>query len=167
MDFSASYDRTTKTITILVAVLMLAVLTSMWFSLKGAGTWLPLLFMAVVSFLSLVMPYGFSVKKYQLSNEALIICRPFGNKRIRLTTLGSVNNIDPKLLRWSWRIFGSGGMFGYYGNFSNRQLGTMKWFMTRKDKVVLIETENHKKIVLSPDDPEAFVNTFKMLSGRS
>ncbi|SDD14641.1 PH domain-containing protein [Niabella drilacis] len=167
MDFSASYDRTTKTITTLVAVLMLAVLTSMWFSLKAAGTWLSLSFMAVVSFLAVLMPYGFSVKKYQLSNEELVICRPFGNKHILLTTLRSAVVIDPKLLRWSWRIFGSGGMFGYYGNFSNRQLGTMKWFMTRKDTAVLIETEQHKKIVISPDDPEGFVNTFKMFSSRA
>lgn len=160
MDFSASYDKTTKIITVLVSVLMLVVLASMWISLKAAGTWLPLLFMAAVSFLAIIMPYGFSVKKYQLSNEELVICRPFGNKQFPLTTLASAVVIDPKLLRWSWRIFGSGGMFGYYGTFGNKQLGTMKWYMTRKDRVILITTVSNKKILLSPDDPDAFVKGY-------
>jgi len=157
MEFSASYDKATKVITALIVVLMLVVLASMWISLKAAGPLLPLLCMAGAGFLAVLMPYGFSVKKYQLNNEALIICRPFGNKHILLTTLRSAAVIDPKLLRWSWRIFGSGGMFGYYGTFGNKQFGTMKWYMTRRDRAVLITTVQNRKLVLSPDDADAFV----------
>lgn len=166
MDFSATYDKSTKVITALVIVLMLAVLASMWISLKAAGTWLPLLCMAVVSFLSILMPYGFSVKQYRIDNEALIICRPFGNKRIPLTSLVAATPIDPTSLRWSWRIFGSGGMFGYYGTFGNRQLGTMKWYMTRKDHAVLITTVTNKKLVLSPDDVDAFIKAYNQVRNR-
>ncbi|MCD2426139.1 PH domain-containing protein [Niabella pedocola] len=166
MDFSASYDKTTKIITALVGILMLVVLASMWISLKAAGTGLPLVFMAVVSFISVILPYGFSVTKYQLNNEELIIFRPFGNKKILLTSIASAAIIDPKLLRWSWRIFGSGGMFGYYGTFGNKQLGTMKWYLTRKDRIVLITTVNNKKLLLSPDDVDAFIKAYEQTRNR-
>ncbi|MBO9594720.1 MAG: hypothetical protein J7599_17585 [Niabella sp.] len=166
MDFRASYDKTTKIITMLVGILMLVVLASMWISLKAAGTALPLLFMIGVSFISVILPYGFSVTKYQINQEELIICRPFGNKKIPLTTLASAAIIDPKLLRWSWRIFGSGGMFGYYGTFGNKHLGTMKWYMTRKDRVVLITTVHNKKLLLSPDDVDAFIKVYNQAQNR-
>lgn len=165
MEFSASFDKTTKVITALVAVLMLIILASLWISLKEAGAWLPLLLMAVVSFLSLIMPYGFSIKKYQLSKEELTICRPFGNKRFPLTALMAATVIDPKQLRWSWRLFGSGGMFGYYGTFGNKQLGTMTWYLTRRDRTVLVTTVKNRKLVLSPDDTEGFIKTYQQLNG--
>lgn len=165
MDFSVSYDKTTKTITALVIVLILAVLVSMWISLKAAGTWLPLLFMAVVSFLSLIMPYGFSVKKYRVDQEALTIFRPFGNKQFPLTTIVSAAIIDPKLLRWSWRIWGSGGLFGWYGTFGNRHFGTMTWYRTRRDRAVLLTTVKNKKLVLGPDDAEGFIKAYEQYGG--
>ncbi|WP_300596801.1 PH domain-containing protein [Niabella sp.] len=166
MKFSASYDLSTKIITASVTLLLLTVLgiTGIY---EKAVRGFPLVLLLLICILTLVLSFGLSVKKYRISNEKLTICRPFGNKRIPLTTLVSAKVIDPKLLRWSWRIFGSGGMFGYYGIFGNKQLGTMKWYMTRKDKAVLLETVNHKKIALSPDDPDGFVNTYQMLSGRS
>ncbi|MCF3109717.1 PH domain-containing protein [Niabella sp. CC-SYL272] len=163
MDFTASYDKATKIITALVGMLMLLVLVSMWMGLKTAGTWFPLLFMVVVSFLSVILPYGFSITKYQMNQEELIICRPMGNKKIALTSIASAAIIDPKLLRWSWRIFGSGGMFGYYGTFGNKHLGTMRWYLTRKDQVILITTITNKKLLLSPDDADAFIQQYNQL----
>ncbi|WP_018629845.1 PH domain-containing protein [Niabella aurantiaca] len=167
MDLSVSYDKTTKTITALVIVLILAVLASMWIGLKAAGTWLPLLFMAAVSFLSLIMPYGFSIKKYRIDHEALTICRPFGDKRFPLSSIASAAIIDPKLLRWSWRIWGSGGLFGWYGTFGNRHFGTMTWYRTRRDRAVLIATDKNKKLVLSPDDVEGFINAYEQFTGNT
>lgn len=165
MKFSASYDDNTKVITILAAVLILLVLASMWVSLKAAGSMLSVLLILLAAFIALIMPYGFSVKQYELNNETLSICRPFGKKQFAFTTLTSASIIDPRLLRWSWRVFGSGGMFGYYGRFSNKQFGAMTWYLTRRDKVVYLQLVTGKKIMISPDDAESFIREYNLLKG--
>ena len=38
----------------------------------------------------------------------------------------------------------------------------MKWYATRMSNAVLITTGNNKKIVLTPDDPELFVEKLKL-----
>jgi hypothetical protein len=51
-----------------------------------------------------------------------------------------------------------GGLFGYYGNFVNFSLGRMTWYATRRDKPVLVKTTDNRKIIVTPDDPDTFVN---------
>ncbi|MBZ4190210.1 PH domain-containing protein [Niabella beijingensis] len=165
MEFSASYDKTTKLITALIGVLMLAIMAFIWTGLKTAGSMLPVLFMVLAVVFSLFLPYGLSVKKYRIDGEALIICRPFGEKQFPLATLAAATIIGPEQLRWSWRVFGSGGLFGYFGTFRNKQLGTMTWYLTRRDRLVLVTTVKNRKLVLSPDDPERFIKTYQQLKG--
>ncbi|MBO9619008.1 MAG: hypothetical protein J7539_08240 [Niabella sp.] len=164
MKFKASFDTTTKIISLIATVLVLVIFTFLWMNLKDAGI-MRISLMVFVTFLALVMPYGLSVTYYQINNEALSVCRPFGKKQFPITTLTSATIIDPKLLRWSWRVFGSGGLFGYYGRFSNKHFGMMTWFLTRRNKVVYLQLENGKKIMISPDDPEGFIREYNLLKG--
>ncbi len=60
-------------------------------------------------------------------------------------------------MKWTIRTFGVGGLFGYYGEFVNWKLGNMTWYATRRDKTVLIETVDDKKLIVTPDEPEAFI----------
>jgi hypothetical protein len=69
----------------------------------------------------------------------------------------SVELLDKEQLAWVFRTFGVGGLFGYYGKFANTKLGSMTWYATRRNKTVLIETLDNKKIILTPDEPEKFV----------
>jgi hypothetical protein len=68
-----------------------------------------------------------------------------------------VQLLDKETLSWSVRVFGVGGFFGYFGKFANTKLGTMIWYATPKDNIVLVEMLNNKKIILTPDEPEKFV----------
>jgi hypothetical protein len=53
-------------------------------------------------------------------------------------------------------LFGSGGLFGYYGLFRTRALGRSTWYVTnRKNRIVLIA--GAKTFVLSPDDVDGFL----------
>ena len=61
------------------------------------------------------------------------------------------------------RKFGSGGVFGYIGKFWNKQQGNMIWYATDMKNPVMIETKNGKKIVLTPDDREQFLEQFTTL----
>jgi hypothetical protein len=53
---------------------------------------------------------------------------------------------------------GSGGLFGYYGLFSTSKLGRSTWYVTNKSNSVVVITAA-KTVLLSPDDPDAFLAT--------
>ena len=66
----------------------------------------------------------------------------------------------------SIRVFGVGGLFGYFGLFRNSRYGTMIWYATRRDQFVVIERSNGKTIVLTPDDPNLFVSEWNETKSR-
>ena len=61
----------------------------------------------------------------------------------------------------SLRIAGIGGVFGYIGHFKNRILGNYKAYATHRRKTVVILTNKNEQIVITPDDPELFVQVLR------
>jgi hypothetical protein len=39
-------------------------------------------------------------------------------------------------------------------------MGSMTWYTTRRDRTVLVVTNDEKKIILSPDDPKKLIAEF-------
>ena len=70
----------------------------------------------------------------------------------------TVSIVGKKDMPRSIRVFGVGGLFGYFGLFRNSRYGTMIWYATRRDQFVVIERSNGRTIVLTPDDPNSFVS---------
>ncbi len=74
----------------------------------------------------------------------------------------------PTLITWSIILgalgFGIGGLFGYVGYFRNSILKGYKAYVTHRDKTVVITTEE-EQVVISPDDPEAFVASIEASLG--
>ncbi len=105
----------------------------------------------------LILTYGFSPKGYGVQDRQLVIYRPFQNKFYATDDMLHVTLVDRKELKNSLRVFGVGGLFGYFGLFRNSRYGTMIWYATRRDQFVVIERSNGRTIVLTPDDPNSFV----------
>jgi hypothetical protein len=84
------------------------------------------------------------------------------NIKILRTDIKTVEHIDKNDLKWSIRIFGVGGLFGYWGKFRNKKMGSMTWYATRRNNVVLVTTIHQKKIILTPNEPEKFVTAFNL-----
>ena len=114
----------------------------------------------------LILTYGFSPKGYAIEDRQLVIYRPFQNKYYSTENILKVSMIDRKELKNSLRIFGVGGLFGYFGLFRNSRYGTMIWYATRRDQFVVIERSNGKVIVLTPDDPNSFVSEYEQINQR-
>lgn len=55
------------------------------------------------------------------------------------------------------RLWGSGGLFGFYGLFRTSKLGTSTWYMTNRSNAVIVRS-SEKTLVLSPDDTAVFVS---------
>lgn len=167
--YKASMDRTTKTLTILVPLLLFFTVFIPSFTKNTFGS-IDFLNPSPVDvfpfglILILVITYGFSPKAYALDDRQLIIYRPFQNKLYATEGILTVSLVDKKDLKKSIRVFGVGGLFGYFGLFRNSRYGTMIWYATRRDQFVVIERANGRTIVLTPDDPNAFVSEFNQLN---
>lgn len=97
----------------------------------------------------------FTVRGYVIADDELRIERLGWQNRFALADVVAVS-ADPKELRWSIRLCGSGGLFGFFGCFWNRTLGVYRAYGTDPKNTVVIKLKN-RTIVVTPDDPQRFV----------
>lgn len=102
---------------------------------------------------------GFGIFGYHIEDGELKILRLGWSKNIDLSEIKNVK-YSPHAMTGSVRTFGIGGLFGYVGYFRNSILKSYKAYVTHRDKTVVLTTEDGE-IVISPDDPEAFVAAIK------
>lgn len=148
----ASLDKTAIIITNLVTLLFGALIVFNFV--------LPLAILLLIIYLLCMLLKPLS---YEISEDELVIHRLIKSVRINRSDIESLELKEKSDLKGTIRIFGVGGLFGWYGKFANSQLGNMTWYVTRRDKPVLIIKKDSKKILISPDEAEAFVTEFKRI----
>ena len=97
----------------------------------------------------------FVVRGYEVRDGALWIRRLFWQTRVDLSGLRSAC-ADPAVLRGSIRLCGNGGLYSFTGWYWNRRLGVFHAYATGVRRVVVL-TLDDRRVVVTPDDPEAFV----------
>jgi hypothetical protein len=160
--FRASLDKLARVITVLVTLLFFVVASIQYYLL---GQEIPpvapllLLFLLIVTY---ALSFAFRPKGYLLKGDELVVLRPVKSRHIPLRRIVSATALERKDLSWSLRLFGVGGMFGYYGKFTNTRIGLMTWYMTRRDRAVLLRLDDGKKIIVSPDEREEFLERLQL-----
>ena len=61
------------------------------------------------------------------------------------------------------KLWGNGGLFGYYGLFRTTKLGKSSWYMTNRKKAVVLVTES-KTTLFSPDRVEDFIASIRSVA---
>jgi hypothetical protein len=143
--FSASYDTPTKVISTLACLVLLIAAVAVH-NLPVAG-----LALAVFG-----VGFAYSPREYVVSDGAITVKRLIGDVRIPLEGVREARAITKDDLRGCIRLWGSGGLFGYYGLFRTRTLGTSTWYVTNRSHAVVVRTAA-KTVLFSPDDKEAFL----------
>ncbi len=100
--------------------------------------------------------YAYSPRGYSLDGREIVVHRLIGNVRIRLAGLRQARPATAEDLSGGIRLWGSGGMFGYYGLFRTSGLGKCTWYVTNRRNMVVVETEE-KTALFSPDDVARFL----------
>lgn len=145
---------------------------------KAPWDWLLIVMTSVITVLLLALDYytsgiiptlitwsiilgtlGFGIFGYHIEDGQLKILRLGWSKDIDLSAVTKVE-YRPHSMTGSVRTFGIGGLFGYVGYFRNSILKSYKAYVTHRDKTVVLTTKEGE-IVISPDDPEAFVASLK------
>jgi hypothetical protein len=83
-----------------------------------------------------------------------------GNVQIGLDHVNEARAMRFRDLKWRVRMWGSGGLFGYYGLYYTAGLGKCTWYVTDRSKCVVLVTRE-KTVVVSPDDVESFVTAIR------
>lgn len=154
--FKASFDKISKTLTVLITLLFVGVISGNVVLFQSGEHLVAILCILLIGGIY-VTTYSFHIRNYEVSGDALIIHRPGKNKRLLLSEIARGRKLEKGELRWSLRTFGNGGLFGYTGYFTDKKLGAMRWYATRLDRGILLQTKKGENIVLTPDNPDAFL----------
>lgn len=102
----------------------------------------------------LLMPLLWAPQGYALKGNMVIVRRRIGDVKIHAAKVSE---------RWKWtwwglRLFGSGGLYGYFGYFMFKGIGRVRMYATNRHNLVLLVDQKGSKVLVSPDDPENFVH---------
>ena len=106
--------------------------------------------------LILVGAYAWSPRGYAVSDGSIEVNRLIGTARVPLDGVREVRAATADDFRGCLRLFGNGGLFGYYGRFRTSRLGRSTWYVTNRSKAVVVVT-GEKTALFSPDDVERFI----------
>jgi hypothetical protein len=152
--FAASWDNLVKGITVSVLMLIISLLIVFSTILDD----LPLMIGIITLYGSiLIIPYLWAPQGYTVKGHAVIVKRLVGDLKFQVER-------EPERWNWTWwglRLFGSGGLYGYYGFFTFRNLGRVRMYATNRHNLVLLKDEKNRKILLSPTNPEEFIQRLR------
>ena len=117
-------------------------------------------FVVGLTVLALGIAFAWSPRGYILEEGTLIIRRLIGNVRFPLAELREARPAARDDLRGCVRLWGNGGLFGYYGLYVTRKLGKCTWYVTNRKRILVLST-GAKTILISPDDSDSFLNTLR------
>lgn len=156
MYYKASLGNSAKIITAIVGTIFIASMLPGILISRNGNDVIPY-GIALLCISVLVFTKGYSTSGYEINDGMLKIKRPFGAKIFDMQQFKMAEKIATKEIRYSFRTFGNGGLFGYYGKFWNKKFGSMTWCATNLKNAVLIRLNDGRKIIVTPDDPELFL----------
>jgi hypothetical protein len=159
MIYKASLDKMAKAISflfVMIAILMLFFPKLISIDNQGFNE---LFFISPILIIVSIICFILKPSHYILEEDAIIIHRMFNDVKILHSDILKVELVPAEKLKWSIRTFGVGGLFGYFGKFYNRNIGSMTWYATQRENFVLIKT-NKNNIIITPDDAENFVVSY-------
>lgn len=155
--FNTQMDNTVKMITIITHCAVIPIPLVLFFQ---AGLVLALLNLSILVTV-FGLAYLFRPFQYVLDEKKLTIHKLIAPKKIDLINIQSISTIDYKELSVRWRLWGSGGLWGWFGIFVSAEYGNINLQITEKNNLILIITKDNKFIVLSPTKPIDFAEATK------
>ncbi len=156
MQYKASLDNSTKAITALVLILIVAVVS---YRIKLQIGFTPdistaLAHSGIIILLGAVVigSYLYAPTAYRVDDDFLTIVRPVYNKKIKMHDIIALREMTDTEVFGAIRALGNGGLFGYYGKYYVPKLGWATFYATQRRNRILITTQQGKKIMLTPDD---------------
>ena len=160
----ASYDNFVRAITLTVIIGLIALMgfISYLAYIEGGTRGLAVLVITVIIIASvIVIPYLYSPREFIITTRGVLVKRLLKSFLIPMEDIAVVK-------KFSWtrrgiRLWASGGLYGFFGLFKISGLGRVWMYVTNRRNTILIETRRGVKYIISPDDPQAFMEKLRSL----
>ena len=106
-------------------------------------------------------------KNFELSHQGLTIVWPIRRHTLLRSAIASLRIVPRRELRNEVGValrVGVGGLFGTFGLLWTTRRGWMGVYITSTDGFVLIEPRSGRSLLVTPEDPEAFVRAWNDLA---
>jgi hypothetical protein len=107
----------------------------------------------------------FRPTSFNLSNEALRIVWPSRQFELPLAEIMTVETLTAREFKarygWGMRV-GAGGLWGGFGLLVTKR-ETLRFYISRLDGFVLIKNRSTRTLLITPADPEQFVESLELL----
>lgn len=97
------------------------------------------------------------IKGYQIESGQVEVLGLFGSESFPIADITDAY-LDPQGMDNSVRTFANGGIFSFYGQFSNERLGQYFAYVTDPARSVVLRFPD-KIVVISPDRPQEFLKS--------
>ena len=157
MDYKTSLDAPAKAITwALCAIFGMLALNQLYTYSRSPRETVDAVAAAVqIAFLLglLLFAWLYSPQGYSVRDGALVIHRPWKPVTIPLAEIRNVQLLSPDEVSpgGNFRVFGVGGLFGYYGVFFQPNLGGYVRFYLRNKENHILDDTTGGRLLLSPD----------------
>lgn len=122
----------------------------------------PLLLLLPISFVLVFgAPYFFRPTGYAVTPSEIAVIRPIGRKRIPLEAVREVLSPATSPPGFSIGLARVEGIHGTFGSYWNKNWGRYQVFVTNHLNRVELRLEGGSRVILSPDDPIALVDTVR------
>ena len=157
MTFTTSSDEIVRKKT--AGVFMIFTVLPLFNLFHSSDKWIWYLGFFLFFMLILLYTYLHRPTQYQIENNNIVIRRPIGNVQINVKDIERVDRIHHDLLKNSSK----GGAFGYFGNFDT-DLGKIKFYATRRNKLVMLTKKDKTKLILTPDQEDEFIEDVEKIA---
>ena len=110
---------------------------------------------ALIILAVMVGSYLYAPKSFSVSRSGVVVNRLVLPVLIPMAGIREVRRATAADLSGSIRTFGVGGLFGSYGSYYSKTLGSYKLYATNSDHAVIVIAD--KTYVLTPDQPLEFI----------
>lgn len=92
-----------------------------------------------------------------VDDQGLLIRWRLRKRLILKSDIESIERLNTRDFGWMIRI-GAGGLWGAFGMFKTSRNGMINGYFTRTEDLVLLNLKNARPLLLSPEEPGAFVS---------
>ena len=163
MFFEAPWDKLLKTITYAVVTFLIletiVIAVALFLTASQTTALLITCLIVLCNIVIIVFSYLFAPQGFLIEQSGITVVRKVAPVLIEIGKIHNVSCIERDRFMKSTRTFGNGGLFGYYGAFRNKELGSFQLYGTHRNYGVLVEAD--KNYVLTPDRPDEFVEVVR------
>jgi hypothetical protein len=151
--YYANADNVVKVVTnIIIGAAMLIFALNVLSSSVSSDSAPPILFLV---FPLIILAWAIHPVYYEITTTSIKVKRPVGSIEYPLHMIEEVRPILTSELGFRFRLFASGGLFGYLGFYHSAKIGQFVMWCTNQEELIMITCAG-KKIIISPSDSAAF-----------